>query len=470
MRGILLTIVAAALSTAASGQGITPIVHRPLVHEEKLFDWHPKFSVNVPAFDNNNRVWLRTRTGQTHLVDIAAQTLTRDGWTSYSITGAVRQRYPDYAYSYYGGGSSKSRIVFDGDNDAYTLLDLRMKDERAQNVLMHSADGCRTWEIIELPEGRFTMEHFTGHNLIERPPAVVIFRPNGEHPAPWARPSEMLVFLPRKVEGRIELGEPVSVTAECVGYAEQSGGASARAPLGGKPPRGWGGIAGAGATGGPAYATTIDRRTRAVAPKVMLAHGAPVNDIHNMPGIALDSEGFLHVVTGSHGANFYYLKSLQPNSTQAGWSEPVPTLTKGWIERKTGEERGRQTYVSMVVDPEDTVHIAFRQWRQGVDAEWFPESYVGALSYQRKPKNGNWSEARPLVIPPGPGYALWFNQMAIDRRGKIFLSYNYNNHDPRALEPYKNLDGIHHFRSLLVSADRGDSWEMAEDEDFEVGD
>ena len=62
-----------------------------------------------------------------------------------------------------------------------------------------------------------------------------------------------------------------------------------------------------------------------------------------------DSLGYLHVITGPHGANFYYAQSLAPNSTGAWWTNSVPVLQTG-AKFAPGAERGRQTYVAFLAD------------------------------------------------------------------------------------------------------------------------
>ena len=269
----------------------------------------------------------------------------------------------------------------------------------------------------------------------------------------------LTVLIPTKTAAGLELGAPIEVTTTSLGWSQHSGGASFAATKGDKTHIVWCEIADAPTTGVPMFAATIDRKTRTLGQKVLLTHGAPINDVHNIPGIALDSRGTLHVITGAHGANFWHLMSKAPESTTEGWSAPAPTLTKDWIEKGTGEERGRQTYLSLLVGPDDTLHIAFRQWRQGVDP-WHPGNYFGALSYQRRPRDGAWSEAMPLVVPPNPGYSVWYHQMAIDRSGRLFLSYNYWGDVKTWPVPYKGLTAIHSFRGLITSVDGGESWNL----------
>jgi hypothetical protein len=128
---------------------------------------------------------------------------------------------------------------------------------------------------------------------------------------------------------------------------------------------------------------------------------------------------------------------------------------------KAGGE-GRQTYISLVCDPQDALHIAFRQWRRKVDDYHSGQNYA-ALSVQSKPKDQPWGPARPLVIPPVTGYSIYYHKLTIDRRGRLYLSYSYWTND----ESYQNdFPDRYHHRAVLVSKDAGKSWKLAETRDF----
>src|SRR5690606_31732821 len=130
------------------------------------------------------------------------------------------------------------------------------------------------------------------------------------------------------------------------------------------------------------------------------------------PGIAMDRQGFLHVVTGSHhGESFQYLRSLRPNDATA-WTKPEPALAGGW-RAVSGREAGGQTYVSLVCDARDVLHLVFRHWQTGMRK--YPHLDVGgkdqmaALSYQRKPAAADgWSDPVTLAIPERPTYSIYY--------------------------------------------------------------
>ena len=119
----------------------------------------------------------------------------------------------------------------------------------------------------------------------------------------------------------------------------------------------------------------------------------------------------------------------------------------------------RQTYVGLVCDPEDTLHLAYRLWWEGVKP--FPASSYATLSHQRKPSGGPWEEPRTLIVPPFSEYSIYYHRLTIDRRGRLFLSYNY-----WSTYWFYRSDHRGDRRALLVSEDRGENWKLAETSDL----
>ncbi|MBM4049561.1 MAG: hypothetical protein FJ279_31080, partial [Planctomycetes bacterium] len=285
-------------------------------------------------------------------------------------------------------------------------------------------------------------------------------------PERFASVNDLLLFMPRKDGGELTLGEPVLVSKQCLGSCQHSGAPGSTTTRDGKTHIVWGEVTDEKVDGVPTYIATYDHASRKVGEKVFLAHAPPINDVHNVPAICLDSEGYLHVVAGAHGQPFKYTRSLKPNDAYSGWTKPVEVLSAGYVDEKTDADgEGRQTYISLVCDPQDTLHIAFRQWRRNVDEHHRGQIYA-ALSTQSKPKGQPWGPARPLVVPPVSGYSIYYHKLTIDRRGRLYLSYNHWTSD----ETYQNeFPERHHHRAVLVSKDSGQTWKLAETSDFAEG-
>jgi hypothetical protein len=175
----------------------------------------------------------------------------------------------------------------------------------------------------------------------------------------------------------------------------------------------------------------------------MIGYGPPPNDIHNTPSITLDSQGYLHVLTGTHGQPFKYARSMQPNDAHAGWtpSEPIG-------------DGLRQTYVGFVCGPDDTLNAAFRLWQHGKPPH--RASHHATLATMRKPPDGPWEAPEILVVAPLSEYSIFYHRLTIDRTGRLFLSYDYWS----TFWFYRN-DHFGSRRSLLMSPDGGDTWKLA---------
>ncbi|MDH7571082.1 MAG: BNR-4 repeat-containing protein, partial [Armatimonadota bacterium] len=201
--------------------------------------------------------------------------------------------------------------------------------------------------------------------------------------------------------------------------------------------------------GVPTYVATYDRQTRALSKPVLIGYGAPPNDVHNRPCITMDSKGYLHVLTGTHGSPFYYARSLKPNDS-----------SEGWTEAECVGEGLSQTYIGMVCGPDDTLHVAFRLWKS--DPALHPSgASFATLSYQRKPSGQPWQAPRVLVVQPFTEYGIFYHRLVIDRKGRLFLSY-----DPWSTHWFYRNDHPAHRRALITSPDGGETWKLAGDADF----
>ncbi len=419
-----------------------PIVHKPYQHENYLFGYVPPYSPNPVHFDHANRPFIRAK----------------------QMLQLVQQQFPEVISVRYGLGK---KISFDGDDRAYTVVRAYPPGKRnSMRLLAHSADHGNTWGFFKLPGGGgYDIEHFTGHNDMQSPPPLLHYTSTGPHPARWASIFDLHLLIPTIVNGKLQLTEPLLISDNCIGACQHSGGPASLATRDGKTHIVWGETTPVDedAPGVPTYCATYDHATGKLGDKAFMAYAPPANDVHNAPAICLDSEGYLHVLTGAHGAPFHYTRSLKPNDAYSGWTEPVEVLTTGSISDNTDADgNGRQTYISLLCDPEDTLHIVYRQWRSRVD-DYHGENLYGALSYQTRPKDGPWSEARPIVVPPVSGYSIYYHKLTIDRRGNLWLAYQYYSGD----EIYRKSFLAHNpHHTLIVSKDLGTTWKLAETTDF----
>lgn len=416
-----------------------PIVLEPYQHQNRQFGYLPDYPLDWEMyFDLENRPITRTQLGLCAL---------RDGtWTHIDLQSAIRTRPPKLKGAPSATTIAKTKIAFDRDNDLYFFADFGR-----QTALMHSRDGGRTCNAYVIG-GRagYDLEQFSGHNIPDGPPPILrsIRKPTERtRKLRWRVLSDLMLFVPEKRDGTIILGEPISVSSKSLGTGAHSGVPSAVVSRGSKIHVVW-----AEATdpkvkvpGVPTFVATYDRATKTLGKPVLVGYGAPPNDVHNRPCITMDREGYLHVLTGTHGRPFHYARSLKPNDAYSGWTKATPA----------GEDL-RQTYIGMVCGPDGTLHTVFRLWRH--DTETFDSGAIFAtLAYQRKRPGRPWEAPRILIKPPFSEYSIFYHRLTIDRQGRLFLSFDY-----WSTYWFYRTDHVGNRRGLLMSPDGGQTWRFAD--------
>jgi len=234
---------------------------------------------------------------------------------------------------------------------------------------------------------------------------------------------------------RPSFSAPILVTTNCFGCSNHSGGYSFAATVGNRTHVVYGEVAQERGRGNPTYIATIDRNEGRIVAKHLLAMASPaVPDRHATPVIAADSQGFLHVICGSHNEPFLYLRSRKPNSITDGWTTP----------RKVG---GKQTYATLVCDPQDHLHTIYRVHPK--------------LLYRHKPASADeWSAPATLAHPPDlhTGYTIYYHRLFIDRRGALYASFTF-------METHTGSQGRYP-RYLAMSEDHGATWQLATTDKF----
>jgi hypothetical protein len=440
------------------------------------FDYRPEYTRHVPSFDSANRPYIRSRTSSQDDTSYVGS-LVDGGWARSSIVDALAAAYPDFAGMLGAGGYASDRIVFDRQDRAYTVLTIRLEDGDFRNLLLYSFDRCATWQVCELPFGdelpRFSdrnrgtvaCEYYTGHNLSDGPPFIAVWRELSDWPGSWATRNELWVLQPYFEDDRLIVPDPTFVTDRFLGMVQSAGGSSFAATRGGQTFFVWTQVTSDRRQGTPTYVGIYDQATRSVTMRRRIALAQPGNDVHDTPGICLDSQGVLHVVTGAHGRAMLYTRTLAPGNITA-WSTPAPILTSGYVARTSDADGdARQTYLAMVCDQTDVLHVVCRQARRNVSSLYWGRGY-STLLYLRKPADGAWSRGRQLVIPSdGSGYVNYYHKLAIDHRGRLYLSFNmFRPTDPQWLRPFVRFRQ----RMVLWSAD-GASWQFATTPTFEDG-
>jgi len=333
-------------------------------------------------------------------------------------------------------------MAFDRDGDAYTIGSAGGSPE-----LLHSRDGGMTFTAWPIPgSGSFDIEQFSGHNIPDGPPPLARFHRTAKDPKLiWRSLNDFDIFLPvKRPDGAIVIGEPVPVSKKCIGLSVHSGIPSTIVSRNGKVHVTWGEATDPeeNAPGVPTFAATIDRASRRMSEPALVGYGPPANDVHNTPCITIDGDGYIHILIGTHGRTFKYVRSLASNDAGGGWTESED-IGPGLL----------QTYVGMVTGPDNALHVVFRLWRN--DDKYFPAGSYGTLGYMKKPSGGQWSEPTVLIVAPFSEYSIFYHRLTIDRTGSLFLSYDY-----WSTFWFYRTDHRGRRRALMMSPDGGANWRM----------
>jgi hypothetical protein len=474
-------LVAGMLAALPPALSAAPL-HLPLRIDTRLslkqqFGYAPEYQRNVPSFDPSNRPYIRSRTASQHVTD-HVQTLGPDGWRRYPLVDAVRRDHPTFVATVNAGGYVAESVEFDGHGRAYTLLEIKLRGGTLRNVLLYSLDGGASWKTVTLPfarraprdgrdDGTATIEHCSGRNAGEEPPLVAVWRRVSSWPGLRASRNRLYVIRPYFVGDELRLQTRTLVTTRHLGMIQAAGGASFAATSGSTSFIVWTEVAARKACGSPTFVAAFDRISGALGRPVRVALSHPPNDVHTTPGICLDSQGYLHVVTGAHNRPFRYTRSVRPLDTTA-WTRPQPVLRSGFRDGTSDRDgKGRQTYLSLVCLPDDTLVVVSRQLRAGVDRVFRGQRYH-VLCLQTKPAGRAWSAARRLVFHKfRPGYAIFYQKLAVDRVGRLFLSLTWC--DPHRYRPAQRPRHRYDRRMVLVSDDGAACWRFATTGDFEAG-
>ncbi|MDD4097704.1 MAG: BNR-4 repeat-containing protein [Lentisphaeria bacterium] len=413
-----------------------PLVLTPYHHENDQFAYAVDYPLGgQPYFDLENRPVIYSGN--------RIHTWRNGAWTPAVINLTGNQDDNTFARA------RVSKIAFDRDNWYYTIA-----ADQDQPVLLYSADLGKTFAAVPLPcNGAFDIEQFSGHNLPDDPPPIMCHTVTERDPQRiWRRVHDVKLLLPQKEGGRIVLPEPITVSRSGIGFSAHSGIPSSMVSRGNNVHLIW-----AEATdpddksipGVPTYTATCNRLTGALSQPALIGYGPPANDVHNTPCLTMDSKGYLHGLVGTHGNTFRYARSLQPDTAAQGWTEAVPL----------GDQLS-QTYVGLISDQNDILHVVFRLARPPQNT--FPAGSSSSLSLMSKPAQADaWPEPRQLVLPAFTDYCVYYHRLVIDRSNRIFLSYDYWS----TYWFYRN-DQARSRRALMMSPDGAQKWRLASDRDL----
>jgi len=417
-----------------------PIVYKPYQHENEQFGYEPDYPTNSQLyFDVQNQPYTWESDGM-------LRTLKEGNWSSINVSEATVSRSPAFT-----GGNLRpigTKVAFDSEDGVYLLsaegknVALLYSSDRGENFSAYPIQGRE-----EQPIG-WDIEQFSGHNVPYGPPPFL--RNTQTQGADlrhfWRRVNDLELFVPRKNGDEIIIGTPILLSDKAIGIASHSGIPSSIVSRGDRIHVIWGEATAPDedVPGVPAYVVTYDRKKGLLGDPVFVGWGPPANDVHNTPSITIDSEGYLHTLTGTHGSPFAYARSREPNTAHGGFTNP-----------ESVEANLRSTYIGLVCGLDDALHLVFRAWTN--DAIYHPSSYYANLGYKRKPKDGPWEEMRRLTVAPFSEYSIFYHRLTIDRKGRLFVSFDY-----WSTFWFYRTDHRGNRRKTIFSPDGGNTWKLLE--------
>ncbi|XGC79744.1 BNR-4 repeat-containing protein [Bdellovibrio bacteriovorus] len=480
-------------------------------HERAVFGWNPAFPVYIPAFDSSNTPYLRKHL-RSQLTDLENGFVKFDGsqWLDVPLdASALQVEFSDTPLEDLKRANRQDILwdpkmaVFDKNDILYTALRVKDKNPFLRHyALMYSRDGGATWKSKKLLSSDnlpqwYDLERPYSHAPLQGPPAFIYYKIVAKVPGyekgfqDWQGTFGELVLQTSHFnkQGDLVLDKPITIshTAQPIGYRSgsavkilRSGNkyfvvwleATLNHPLEkneqGRPTNIVPDKDGSPYSG--IWVAEYDLVKKSLSKKEILRTW-PVNDSHNQPGIVRTSQGHLHVVGGSHGGHFTYTSSVKTDSIVEWTPEQFVNLTdSGYAAAYNipGVPGGSQTYVSLIVDSKDQLHLAYRLWTQ--DRAIHDKEYFGALAYQTAQvadgKNTGWSTPKILVYPNAHDYSHYYQVLAIDRRDTLYLEYSqlrpwtpyfmkFANQEVFNTSPMQNS-------AILKSTDQGKSWYLVD--------
>jgi hypothetical protein len=454
------TVLAAACAGTAGAQlfdePITPSkYHHP---EYEQMGYTPAYAAGgFPSFDARGRPYMivtypfaRSEPPQTtvpgHFGELMY--LREDGWHFADLEAVVREALGEPQDDGGLSGYSKQPEFIAEIGEMVLLAQYLRADGRYALVLITSPDYCESFEVHTIEDNyaprydRIATEHFAGHNTIRWPLVIAMSRHGEDEPeerfVDW--PGTLYYHVLDRVDGRVvsidsgTLSETASrnpigsmyVTTQIVSTEERTHVAWHETE------------AGVERGGNRTFIASYDVEAGTWTEKTYVG---PSRDDHGFPAVALDSEGYIHLLCGVHGTQVPYTHSTRPDDS----SEFQP------LEYIAGAKKA--THLSFVCDLQDRLHLFFRDHiRMG------PEDDRAGLSYVTR--NGEWSDARRIAHSPQPGYWRMCNHLSIDRQGRLFLNYGYFTLDYRS----EGRVDEWYYPVLACSADRGESWQLVPDD------
>jgi hypothetical protein len=383
---------------------------------EIRYGYRPQFSPGSIGISPSGAVVVRDRNfnlqfiaedgewSRINLLQLARQSLQSQGVDWQPVNGR-------FAAEYYDG-----RVVFDRACNAYAFL-WSSRSSLDASLMLHSPDGGRTWAAYLIPgtQGYNTVFGFEvpmDEHVLAAPPIILMYdayaRTALRMVAPYFASPDAIAFMPP-----VTLVNDALVTLLAGGGETQvqSSGDRVFVAYGGREPeRNFDGRLGV-----PAYVAAFDRSTgRLLEGPTLVGVGVNQKSLiqpnnHNLPTLARDRRGFLHVAIGGHHSNLYYRRSSSPDSVSA-W-DPIEQV--GVTANIIGTIKDMYTYPS----------LAIRDGQPLIAARYSGNGYRFRLVMIQR-EIGGWGQQKVVLDPGRVFYGHWYNKLSVGH-DRVYLNYSY---------------------------------------------
>lgn len=163
------------------------------------------------------------------------------------------------------------------------------------------------------------------------------------------------------------------------------------------------------------------------------------NDAHNCISIGVDGKGYLHMSWNHHGHPLHYVRSVAPDSLEL--TEPMPM---------TGQYENAVTYPEFFNLANGDLVFMYRDGASGNGLTMLNRYDVAT---------GRWSVVQHPLISGGGTCNAYTNQIAIDKKGRWHLSWNWRETGDVA---------TNHDLCYAVSDDEGQTWKKSTGEVYDL--
>jgi hypothetical protein len=441
---------AARLSDALSRTVTTPIVWNQFRGERDLYGYAPSFAPNRVSFSTNGRPIIRDR-------DMNLQVLMDDGhWNRIPLMDVVKESLrrqgvitpanpwaPKYEPGklFDTGPHTEERVIFDAKCHAYTVVNANYSS-LGESFLLYSGDGGHSWAAYAVPKTNtplytISMEAPVSGTVLQVPPALIVAEKTDPADAGGSYPSHAhkawLLFPAIDASGSLTLTGPFAISDHTICCGSHSGFEAQAVSLGDHIHIAYPGDSAVAdpitqRPGTPQYVRTFSRsQQKFVNDPIFVGvgllgpehdnadHSHDRTDSHSQTAMAIDQNGFIHIVIGGHGSHLVYRRSMHPDDTGA-WTKPE-IFTLRPRPGAQGDYVDEYTYPSLVLDSEGQPNVL---------ARWSGAAYTFRLIYTVKlNRTGAWTPQQVLLDPGRPYYGVWYQKMIADPWGRLFISYSY---------------------------------------------